>query len=282
MTDYASQSKSRKSNPVDLNFSSTHQHIYTALSRGTSAEGTIILQGFDEKKIIGGASGALRQEFRELELLDYITLKQYEGKLPSDITTGLRTSIILNFFEYMGEEFQPKLLHNAIRWNKTDPFDLAKGFDQPWKVIDNSEKTQGKRKRSANDEEDLNKKMVNNQDENPIPKKQKMTFSSDKSTAVTASKKTNASNQKSVSPSNDFIPQGTQWNANSCAYDAVITILYNLWKTNPVYWSYSLQTYGNPYFLMLSNEFNKVLDNKKSLSNIRDAFRQLFVRNDVH
>jgi hypothetical protein len=34
----------------------------------------LILQGFDPKVITGGCSGALRQEFRELELLDEITI----------------------------------------------------------------------------------------------------------------------------------------------------------------------------------------------------------------
>ena len=45
-----------------------------------TAEGTIIVQGFDPKIITGGASGYLRQEFRELELLDEITKLKYEKK----------------------------------------------------------------------------------------------------------------------------------------------------------------------------------------------------------
>ncbi|TFK58588.1 hypothetical protein BDN72DRAFT_781895, partial [Pluteus cervinus] len=61
MTDYSSQGKTRPFNPVDLDHSKTHQHIYTALSRGTSAEGTIILQHIGEEKITGGLSGPLRQ-----------------------------------------------------------------------------------------------------------------------------------------------------------------------------------------------------------------------------
>ncbi|KAF9455952.1 hypothetical protein BDZ94DRAFT_1285957 [Collybia nuda] len=65
MTDYASQGKTRPCNVVDLNNSRSHHSYYTALSRSASANGTIILQGFDASKITGGASGALRQEFRE-------------------------------------------------------------------------------------------------------------------------------------------------------------------------------------------------------------------------
>ena len=73
MTECTSQGKTRIKNVVDLNNMRSHQGFYTALSRGTSADGTLILQGFDSLKITGGASGALRQEFRELELLDEIT-----------------------------------------------------------------------------------------------------------------------------------------------------------------------------------------------------------------
>ena len=73
MTDYGSQGKTRPYNVTELNNCCTHQSYYTVLSRSASASGTIILQGFNAKKIMGGASGALCQEFRELELLDEIS-----------------------------------------------------------------------------------------------------------------------------------------------------------------------------------------------------------------
>jgi hypothetical protein len=73
MTDYASQGKSRALNVVHLNNCKDHRAVYVALSRGTSAAGTIIVQAFDFVKITSGMSGYLRQEFRELELLDEIT-----------------------------------------------------------------------------------------------------------------------------------------------------------------------------------------------------------------
>ncbi|TFK58889.1 hypothetical protein BDN72DRAFT_721673, partial [Pluteus cervinus] len=94
MTDYSSQGKTREFNVVELNYSNNHLNIYTALSRGSSAAGTCILNSFPASKITRGIDGALRQEFRELELLDYITLLQYESKLPSDISTGVRNSTI--------------------------------------------------------------------------------------------------------------------------------------------------------------------------------------------
>jgi len=73
MTDYASQGRTRPDNVVDLNSCYNHQSYYTCLSRSATAAGTIIVQGFNPKIVTGGASGYLRQEFRELEILDEIT-----------------------------------------------------------------------------------------------------------------------------------------------------------------------------------------------------------------
>ena len=73
MTDFAAQGKTRRWNVCDLNNLRSHQSYYTALSRSATADGTLILQGFDPKTISGRCSGALRQEFHELEVLDEIT-----------------------------------------------------------------------------------------------------------------------------------------------------------------------------------------------------------------
>ncbi|KAF8578281.1 hypothetical protein K439DRAFT_1253963, partial [Ramaria rubella] len=56
--------------------------------------GTVILQNFEPNKIMGGASGWLRQEFRELEILDEITKLRYGKKLPTNITGDRRNTII--------------------------------------------------------------------------------------------------------------------------------------------------------------------------------------------
>jgi hypothetical protein len=83
MTDYASQGKTQYFNVVDLSGCCNHMSYYTSLSRGSTAEGTVIVQGFNPHKIMCGASGYLQQEFRELELLDEITKLSYEGILPN-------------------------------------------------------------------------------------------------------------------------------------------------------------------------------------------------------
>src|ERR1700730_11833882 len=121
MTDYSSQGRTRPDNVVDLNSCQMHQSYYTCLSRSASAGGTIIVQGFDPRVVTGGASGYLRQEFRELEILDEVTRLRYKNKLPES-TTGDRWNIVIHQFQQcMGTEHVPDNVHPSTRWNKQDP-----------------------------------------------------------------------------------------------------------------------------------------------------------------
>ncbi|KAF8590649.1 hypothetical protein K439DRAFT_1299639, partial [Ramaria rubella] len=62
----------------------SHMSYYTCLSRSSTVNGTVIVQGFKPEIIQGNATGWLRQEFRELEILDEITcLKEEERLHPS-------------------------------------------------------------------------------------------------------------------------------------------------------------------------------------------------------
>jgi hypothetical protein len=94
MTDYASQGKTRPFNPVDLSNCRNHQSSYTCLSRSATAAGTIIVQPFSPQMITSGATGYLRQEFRELEILYEITKMRYKDTLPAKVQGSVRNSLI--------------------------------------------------------------------------------------------------------------------------------------------------------------------------------------------
>ena len=121
MTDFASQGKTRPFNVADLNSLTSHQAYYTALSRSATAQGTLILQGFDARKMTGGCLGALCQEFRELELLDEVTRTRYMGKLPPIVGGDTRNAVISSFQNWKGAQYVPNVVHPAIRWSKCDP-----------------------------------------------------------------------------------------------------------------------------------------------------------------
>ncbi|KAJ7289650.1 hypothetical protein C8J57DRAFT_1021370, partial [Mycena rebaudengoi] len=76
------QGKTRDENLVELGNCKSYLSYYVALSRGTSAAGTAIMQGFDASKKTSGMSGYLRQELRELEILDDITRLKFDVCYP--------------------------------------------------------------------------------------------------------------------------------------------------------------------------------------------------------
>ncbi|EPQ51295.1 hypothetical protein GLOTRDRAFT_27607, partial [Gloeophyllum trabeum ATCC 11539] len=134
MTDYASQGRTRPNNVVDLNNCSNHQSYYTCLSRSASAQGTILIQGFDPAKIMGGASGYLRQEFRELKILDHISKLRYEGTLPGHIQ-GHRKNTLVRAYQTWEKDECPKDVHAAIKWSKANPSQLIDFVDDAkWKL----------------------------------------------------------------------------------------------------------------------------------------------------
>jgi hypothetical protein len=136
MTDYASQGKTRPYNVADLCHCRSHQGYYTALSRSATAAGTLILTSFHPSKVTGGASGALRQEFRELELLDDITRLRFEDKIPQSITMADRRNTLIDSFRaHKGKNYMPSTLHKAIRWSASDPFLEWKEYGN-WQIVD--------------------------------------------------------------------------------------------------------------------------------------------------
>jgi hypothetical protein len=136
MTDFACQGRTRPDNVVDLSSCRSHQSYYTCLSRSASADGTILIQGFDESKIMGGTSGYLRQEFRELEILDEITTLQYKNKLPNFICGSQRNVLIAQFRKWKGEHYVPPHVHPTIKWGKDSSFKTNQNtIISKWQII---------------------------------------------------------------------------------------------------------------------------------------------------
>ncbi|KAF8239845.1 hypothetical protein L208DRAFT_1559972, partial [Tricholoma matsutake] len=88
-----------------------------------------------------GASGYLRQEFRELELLNEITKLSYEGALPEHINGNLRNAHIRQFQHYKGTEFVPSDVPSQLKWTSSDPMDLLPCVtDSPWQIVQDNKK----------------------------------------------------------------------------------------------------------------------------------------------
>jgi hypothetical protein len=70
-------------------------------------------------------------------------------------------------------------------------------------------------------------------------------------------------------------PVGCIWDAQnySCAYDALLTVLLDIWLYDPQKWTTHFRNI-NQYMAMLSDGFKDVTGKKTQLENIRDTFRR--------
>ncbi|KAJ3482222.1 hypothetical protein NLI96_g7135 [Meripilus lineatus] len=114
MTVHAAQGRTRHHNVVDLAECPTHQSLYTCLSRSSSFEGTVILRDFNMLKMCSGASGDLRKEFKELEILDYLTELKMTGDLPEDAPRHNRRAIIDWYVEVNKGWLMPPKAHQSL------------------------------------------------------------------------------------------------------------------------------------------------------------------------
>ena len=263
MTDYSSQGRTRPDNPVDLHSCHTHQSYYTCLSRSASAAGTIIVQGFDPKVVTGGASGYLRQEFRELELLDEITKLRYENALPDHITGNRRNTLIRQFQDWKGIEYVPSDVHRSIRWGKHDPLDkLDVVTDSPWQIVKSGTK-------NINRSSQTNTVgFVAAKGTRPVLKRKL-----EDSGAMLDSKRPRVCEDSGNEPP---APLGLKWDSEnySCAYDSVLTIFLSIWKQNPSKWKKNFKDM-NRVMNVLAGGFHRVNENQGTLESARNKVRHL-------
>ncbi len=301
MTDFASQGKTRPYNLVDLNNCRTHQSYYTALSRTATAEGTLILPALDNfraspidhRKIQGGCSGRLRQEFRELEMLDDITLRMYKGTLPVTVIGDTRYSLIRSFQDYIGADYTPYNMDEKLMWSAVDPFEMVDATDLRWvksliaHTPNRSQYTSSKPSKpdvqlgipslpnSSNDLPGVPRKVTPMKASEKRKGRASDTFDlkqtmSDKRAAITTG--------PVVHPSSTNIPVGCKWSNNSCAYDVVLFVLYNLWTCDDGRFAAGFAELHNKWLDMATSSFKKYTLGHYSLEDVRDYLRRALHR----
>ena len=304
MTVYSSQGKTRPNNVVILNSCRDHLSYYTALSRSSTAEGTVIIQGFNPSKITCGASGYLRQEFRELELMDEISRLRFEDCLPSVINGHLRNAIIRQYQIFKGESYVPDIVPDTLKWTKSDPMNILKvQTNTPWCLIEKN-KIKTKYVLAAGTADIDNSISLEQKPKvDQVTKKQKMIIESaaqknDPVSIILDSQ--NYKNLKSLkrkaevnlaleeapitkkkkttlgSTTQRDDPVGIIWDSQdySCSYDSIFTILGDIWAYNPTMWSHRFNLMSS-YANKLGSEFQKVMLKQKNLEDARNLVRHL-------
>jgi hypothetical protein len=272
MTDYASQGKTRPKNVVHLNSCTSHQSYYTCLSRSASADGTIIVQGFEPRVITGGCSGYLRQEFREQEILDDITRLRYENELPHHVDGNRRNTIIRQYQKWKGTSFVPANVDTHLAWNNRDKMPMLPVVtDSPWQLV-----TKEKSKIKGTAQEKPSTNFVPAQGSAPITDK-------------TRSKKRKAEDEADLQAPKKVQrhsvvdkPRGLIWDGNnySCAYDALFTVLYDVWNDNRFLWNVNARYLKSNYLQSLGTGFLAASQGTKTLENVRDDIRKILHTSD--
>ncbi|KAG6834237.1 hypothetical protein H0H93_011007, partial [Arthromyces matolae] len=206
---------------VQINFAMTDfasQAYYTALSRSASAAGTIIIGAFDKQKITGRASSSLRQEFRDLEFLDEISKLRYLGKLPENMYDApRRCDLIAAFRETQSTAYTPPHLHRALKWTPRDPYVVESEVEHEWRIL-GPEST-----KPTNPEA---KDAVALGTECNLPSQSLKRKCSSPQNRVDSK---NAFTDEAFTETFTQAPVGPKWANNSCAYDSVLSIIYNMW-----------------------------------------------------
>ncbi|KAK0430070.1 hypothetical protein EV421DRAFT_1722045 [Armillaria borealis] len=71
----------------------------------------------------------------------------------------------------------------------------------------------------------------------------------------------------------DIVPTGCRWTNNSCAYDALFFILYNMWLTDPIYFTANFHSLNSEWLGLISETFQKHLCKEYTLEQVRDYIR---------
>jgi hypothetical protein len=267
MTAHAAQGKTRPFNVVHLNSCISHMAYYSALSRSATTAGTLIIQGFDPNVITKGCSGYLRQEFRELEILDDVTRLKYEQKLPENIDGQLRNTVIEQYQEWKGKYHVPSKTDAALQWSAKDPLHMDCTFGLPSKFVENFVKPKNIDKIKSFDKIQSKPSSSKRKHEKTEPD---VSLPSKRPRIVKV--------KKSLSPI------GLTWDSRnwSCAYDSVLVILYNLWKDNPEQWSIVFENI-NDHLNLLSHGFAEITNNHITFEQVRDHWRMTMHQMDnVH
>ncbi len=276
---------------MHLNNCKTHQSYYSCLSRSATHEGTLILHGFNSQTIQNGLSGHLRQEFRELEVLDDITKLRYESVLPNHGEWS-STQRCYNTIQTMeGDNYIPTKVHAALKWSHKSPFILGYCDDAKWKIVNSKRNAKikplplpvGHKKVAMYTPVHSNTLGIKQNNKSPaLPstvekktKKQHIHLRNYQSTSNGISYNNQCSTNAYNTSTNARNSSGIKWDSQdySCAYDSLFTILWNMWsEDHPLIESQAASMWNN-YFYTLVNGFPHHHSHQTSLEDVRNTVR---------
>ncbi|KAJ7592732.1 hypothetical protein C8J56DRAFT_885842 [Mycena floridula] len=149
---------------------------------------------------------------------------KYKSLLPVNVEGSTRNELLYNFHEYKGRNFVPEPVHPKIRWNTKSPIGVEAKYEPlMWTRI-----------------------MPTNNEPLKMPKETvyKPSTGSKHLRTVDDNKKSENAPRAKCAHLLDLVPNqlgllGFMWDRehHSCAYEALLTILSDLWSQNPPRWA---------------------------------------------
>ncbi|KZP15573.1 hypothetical protein FIBSPDRAFT_750019 [Athelia psychrophila] len=274
VTDYGAQGQTREKNPVDLRNCGSCRGMYVALSRSSTSDGLIIVSDFagNAHLIQGGLERFVRQEYRELELLNEITRLKYEGKLPVHIHAHRRNTLIRLYQAWIGLGIAPKGIHRSITWSPDAPMSaLEPTKDDKWIILTESTKS-----KPSDGELSQRQAFVNRVCVPALGSSAVVINDAVKRGPINSEDSRPAKKLKSQLSVDDHYPPGfVQDNQNySCAYDALFNVFQVVWVDRKAVWSKAFRSL-NPFMSKLDEGLRQCDRGTISLITVRNRVRKL-------
>lgn len=260
MTDYASQGKTRPYNVVNLSHCRNFQSIYTCLSRSSNAAGTLIIRGFNPAKVTNGLPGHLRQEFRELHILNVITEEIYEGRLNKSYLGTLRNPMLYKYQTDNIKKDDFNSMHHSLKSSDEEFVIKNKSENGIWNL-------------------DFYQNLIkSNQDIKKVKRKFTNLHVVEEHSTFESSKKKKKPSSSSLNL-NSQSPLGLTWDENdySCAYDSLFTVLRHIWFEGQLKQKAYFEN-GPKYFRILHSQFTSLFNETCTFEAVRDNLRFMLNR----
>jgi hypothetical protein len=149
--------------------------------------------------------------------------------------------------------------------------------DAPWQIIDKGE-AKDKKKKSKNivmevKNTDIQSGFVAAKGSVPVKSSAKRKLEDDED--LNASIKKNKPTQTIAASTDSSSPAGLIWDGGnySCAYDALFTVLYDIWSTDTKLWTRRFKDINQKHLKTMSACFKKYMNGQSSFETARDTIR---------
>ena len=161
----------------------------------------------------------------------------------------------------------PTNVHHSIKWNKRDPMLDPIADDMPWNIVSQSKKQATTAKVDINDTPlDINS--------TPVAKSKRKEITPQMEHKAKVHKTQSKSNSSSNADPQSLSPYGMNWHQNSCAYDAVLSILHSIWLGNKEHYTEVFRRMNNDIMDALVSDFAKHAQGIITMESARDNLRR--------